>query len=746
MTTQQSVWPSFPVTLPYQVTVPWPSCLACDYAGVVVQQSPGLPCFYNTVIEKPCPQKIRRFFLERSVFELVEHHQYLPLSDQKLLGWYFGLSPEDKNTILEEGGFHRFLQRHPALEVSTHHVFVKYDIERTHPTQQTITSNNQMSGTSGAKYRCAVPHTRLKVEAPPTNVRSTFMMGCSNSWDGSQKHPHEEQLVSPLKSEWPTFVNESPSEYYTLDNIEMDGTECSDSRIQTVEQEQVSSLPDPDEENKTKEGCQDYMVHGNEYPLDDAKACLSFEVSSDKFHSIKEDDDSILACVASKDMKAHIEWVPVTTNVEALTASRETLKSNHSVLKINTAEKCTSPMPGMTTCDIIVGTELPPCKSAFTQTKDPATSDKHLMTEVHMADLDYLAEEFIKLRVAKEELAEQKAKSSGFKKECDCVHRARQAELCLLALQYSMCRQHCWRLYYISVEGGQLTELPQTPPANFVNVLQKLESDYNQMKDKILAGVPLQQLKPLSVDSEKITIGASFIPAQIIGDVLGNVSSWNSQEPQKRTSDEANGCPDNESRNGCQHSERKGKQENSNVSRAVTLPPQDRDATHEHKQEVKQTSACEAWYDAEEDLELAGPAVAAETGQDPTMVLKDQNNEPASMEAKRSALCVSNLTSNVTERIIQPPFSSSIKNRKVVCISPTAKGTCVPQHFGTMSSFDTLMAELTQRHPDIGRQRIVDALIELKAKHQGILSGLPLRTIRDMISELLTRPASATQL
>lgn len=36
------------------------------------------------------------------------------------------------------------------------------------------------------------------------------------------------------------------------------------------------------------------------------------------------------------------------------------------------------------------------------------------------------------------------------------------------------------------------------------------------MKDKILAGVPLQQLKPLSLDSEKITIGASFIPAQVI--------------------------------------------------------------------------------------------------------------------------------------------------------------------------------------------------------------------------------------
>lgn len=113
-------------------------------------------------------------------------------------------------------------------------------------------------------------------------------------------------------------------------------------------------------------------------------------------------------------------------------------------------------------------------------------------------------------------------------------------------------------------------------------------------------------------------------------------------------------------------------------------------------------------------------------------------------------LCYSiDLTSSVLsslQLIIQPPLSFSLKNRKVVCISPTAKGTCVPQHYGTMGSFDTLMAQLTQLHPDIGRQRIVDALIELRTKHQGVLSGLPLRTIREMTSELLTRPASSTQL
>lgn len=56
---------------------------------------------------------------------------------------------------------------------------------------------------------------------------------------------------------------------------------------------------------------------------------------------------------------------------------------------------------------------------------------------------------------------------------------------------------------------------PQEPPANIVSILQELEFDYNEMKRQILMGVPLEQLKPLSVNSEKITAGARYIPAQV---------------------------------------------------------------------------------------------------------------------------------------------------------------------------------------------------------------------------------------
>lgn len=195
--------------------------------------------------------------------------------------------------------------------------------------------------------------------------------------------------------------------------------------IQSIELQQVSSPLDSVEQNGTKAGCQDHMVYGNEYTVDDDEASLSFEDQSNNFHHVMEDDKSILACLASEDVKAHNNGVhldPVTTESEALAASSGTLKSDHSSIKKNTPEKYTSP-------------ELALCMSAFTQTEAPGTSDKHVITEVHMADLDYMAEvrlepksnhfnsssktlhnlfltfqEFIKLKMAKVELEEQKEK------------------------------------------------------------------------------------------------------------------------------------------------------------------------------------------------------------------------------------------------------------------------------------------------------------------------------------------------
>lgn len=66
---------------------------------------------------------------------------------------------------------------------------------------------------------------------------------------------------------------------------------------------------------------------------------------------------------------------------------------------------------------------------------------------------------------------------------------------------------------------------PKSPPVNMASVLQKLDSDYHHMREKILAGVPLEKLPPLSVDSEKITTGARYTPAQVRLRLLTHISN-----------------------------------------------------------------------------------------------------------------------------------------------------------------------------------------------------------------------------
>ncbi|XP_069388833.1 RNA-binding protein 44 isoform X3 [Paralichthys olivaceus] len=878
MATRRTVWPCFPLTLPGELLLPGQS-----YAGVI-------PILYDAVIEKPCPKERRKFLLERSVFDLVDAHLYLSLTDQKLLGWYLGLAPEDRKIILDEGGFHQFLQRHPALELSTHHVYVKSDNSgRIIPVQPAITCNQHIYKTGAKKSRCemlpsnvrknftrephevtchskplvhaaydspitqSAPLTRLNEDGPlwqmpscgavctDPAVLASFPLDVELERSGQRGNPELKSHISVMQDQNANIdancaevrqlqsnINKSPSEHCSSDSEDVDGGERSDRSVQSVASEQVSCSLGPAEETGTQEACLDNTDEAN----------LSFDDQNYDSPSIIEEDMSILVFVAPEEPQAK-----VATNSEAMSDTSETVTSP---AKEDTSENCPSPLHRVLTCDVMVGTEFVPRVSTFTQSEDPQTADKHVITEVHMADLDYLAEEFIKLNAAQKEQKE-KIRSLGCKlrKGCDCVARAQQAELRLLAVQLLMCRQHCWRLYCTSAEGDQLTTtvrdkdqyLPKEPPANISGVLQKLECDYNHMRDKILEGVPLEQLKPLCVDSEKIITGASYIPAHIIGDVLEDRPSRNALEPQGyKTLAEENRRPGDQSSDGFQDRQtQEKKEENSKTRRAVTCVPRSGGADHDaNKLEEKQIrAACkelnmsESWFDAEEDLEPTG---AADTGQDNTTISEGQTDatECPCEEAESSVLCVANLPRHVTEsevmswfqkyhpsdviisdvkndlrvaivtvtglqpaeaaarelngfrvkghtlhveRIsravggsqgqsrasqeateLQPPetdlrsterkrpLSSSIKSRKVVSISPTAKATFLPQHYGTMGSFDTLMAELTLHHPNVGRPRIVDALGELRAKHQGLLSGLPLRRIREMTSELLTRP------
>ncbi|XP_035990420.1 uncharacterized protein LOC118562259 isoform X1 [Fundulus heteroclitus] len=208
------------------------------------------------------------------------------------------------------------------------------------------------------------------------------------------------------------------------------------------------------------------------------------------------------------------------------------------------------------------------------------------------------------------------------------------------------------------------------------------------------------------------------------------------QGTQKHEGAEDSGHPDEGKK---RHQETKPVEERNEAWRDAALVP---------KEEIAKQISCdevdlsEVWYDAEDELQLPGQAAAVEIS--PNSDIADgQNAEPVNDESSYSVLYASNLPSNVTQLIDQP--LSSIQRRNVVYILPSPKGTCVPQHFGTMDSLGALMAELMQLHPDIGWQRIMDALMEAKGTHQGVLGSLPLSTIRDMISDLLTKSATVTQ-
>lgn len=185
-------------------------------------------------------------------------------------------------------------------------------------------------------------------------------------------------IVLCYRSEW-SRGDRSSSEYYSFDSIQIDGTMYNDRiTVQSADLEQLNCPLDP--ENSTKEQVQNDAVYDNSYTVDedDPKANLSTEEQSGNFYSFMEEDQSNHVCVASDGQKSH-------------SAISEIAESDQSVFKRNTEERSTSPVPCPPTCDVMVGTEPELYVSTSTQTEDPKTADKHIVTEVHMADLDYLA-------------------------------------------------------------------------------------------------------------------------------------------------------------------------------------------------------------------------------------------------------------------------------------------------------------------------------------------------------------------
>ncbi|XP_061735455.1 uncharacterized protein LOC133538130 isoform X5 [Nerophis ophidion] len=490
-----------------------------------------------------------------------------------------------------EGGFHQFLWRHPALEVLQHHVCLKNDIGGGRQAAKPNISHNQLTNGWPGKRETFVLREKPKLQQPHQDstfsLRDNFQVArpsCPGqfnpcietpAWDpvgalaglrldleqmdrGNQRaHQCSQKLATDDRAEWAPVGTQLQTEIHKLTGDEVKYSEC------------LSPQPEQDHTLMSIKGSKEPSAAG-ENPLEVPDVNDDTAVSSiEKQCGIMKDDDTII-CVF-KDQKTQIS--------EASSGPPETLVATSAVdselMKLSTANKWTSSLPCVASCGIMVGPPFSNRSSAFTQTEGQGTADKNVITEVHMSDLDYIAQQFSQLQAAPEG-RQQTDKSQDYRprEQCNCVQRARRAELSVLALQYHLCRMQCWALRLQDNTNQMDTELP----ASIVAALQKLDCDYNQMREKILAGVHLEHLKPLSA-------GCDRTPCIPIDHVLEAVSQWSSEVTQKAKSPDEDSC-------------RQGAPRRTSVVHQIQMVC----AKSRSPVTIVSKDNGEAWYDAEEDF------------------------------------------------------------------------------------------------------------------------------------------------
>ncbi|XP_066497332.1 RNA-binding protein 44 isoform X2 [Hoplias malabaricus] len=909
----------------------------------------------------------RIFLLNQSVFDLVKINHFLVLTDPRLLGWYLSLPAGDRKLIQEEGGFFHFLQRHPALEVTTDFVCLKQQVLRdlfTLPVTDMSSKLNKsrhpaIYGTShclncgtscppGAKKcnrcnilnlednvhvteeeksLCLLPNSvkeELNLMKPKRHepsmrrnldqlscIKSTShnlpipqvtLNSCQQNFDGThpaqicqeqkQMHLTEAQYLSQLwkegiwhdgtpqanlsldeeldmqgytrrspqvqvqelvdtSGELSNLNQETSPEYYSLNTTGLEHTSaqwsdapeshelgCNNSQMATKGSTEMSSVEEL-VENLVASGTEncvcsdslscnssewtDYTEEYQDLSSDDDLGC---EPKSDEYHSVVNEGVSSLERLASnpscsdscskrstpdrvsaskmslsvsqnepnfkpnvscKRSEATPAQLGVSQGVDATSDFRACFTSTQATeISQNTFEKLCR--------DIAVGTDsfTINCEQNI-QTLQISTTETSIVTEVRMSDLDVLSEEFEYLKRTEEEL------------KCIKDKMARSEAL----------------------------------PDILLQTLKTLKDDYLKMKSKILSGIHLDDLRPLSVDTSGISTETQYTPALVYESCLkGVLLEETFSNLDEALLDQASPVMKMETIDGFLSQPKSQYKADLAESKGV-CSKRSRAVFAFNKQTVvsgalKDINCSEAWFDAEEELGSDSPGGKEEKQTERGVSEMEHKGDRNGNPDQSSLLYVTDLPSNVTEcdlllwferyhasqvsittfgkgnraaivivkspsdaeaavrdvngqsiqdhvlhveHIHRPPtgdqhpfkassaelfqaackagpagerVSSTIKSSREPLQSsldrliniydkPTASGTCVPQHYATMGSFDTLMAQLSARHPEVNRMRIVKALLELRDKHQGFLSGLPLRAIADMTSDILAQ-------
>ncbi|KAK0134066.1 RNA-binding protein 44 [Merluccius polli] len=645
-----SMWSSFPLPPPHHVVDPYRAGnMAQGFAGPV-----------------PC----QMMPLNHSIFDLVRAHKVLQLTDPLLLSWYLSLPMADRK-LIQGGRGDNVLSKTTTpsnIDIPSEPMFPKaalfehcaascpssaarFSDRELQYLPNAVKESLELLDPSPARHRdpCS-----SEEDSPDPALYEDFSAQASASLDADLEHHSHWETPGPALQSLPSQARhcdprafteaageyEGTSEFYSLDGSPLYTSQLNNSSGT------YSMVPERDSPTRANAGSSStpgtmssFLTAGDN-SRDDlfhrSDLVKSNQEESPHYHSVLEDDKSILAWESRSGPQACVaRGCPTGAGDDT---KHHDSAPGHAGAKPLTVERAVSPWPRIVTCDVSVGTETR-CVSADTQMEAPATADQSTSTRIHMADLDYLAQEFVKINCAQRELHElnQQLKSSAEeRKPCErCASgggRAQRAELRLLALQYTMCQQHAWRDSYTSADHLAMTMThaeywPPGPPVALVSACQKLQCDYKEMRNKILAGVSLEQLEPLSVSSPTQTTSSPYTPPQIIGDALEDVSTRSG--PPERWDMETGGGnegpkpnpPKSEDPKAGQRVKAPAAQSKVNSSRAAFVIPKPCGPGADNKPQTvapvteevaearqaagdwKELRTSEAWYDAEEDLD-----------------------------------------------------------------------------------------------------------------------------------------------
>uniref|UniRef100_A0A8C3JFG7 TTC3/DZIP3/RBM44-like helical domain-containing protein n=1 Tax=Calidris pygmaea TaxID=425635 RepID=A0A8C3JFG7_9CHAR len=342
-------------------------------------------------------------------------------------------------------------------------------------------------------------------------------------------------------------------------------------------------------------------------------------------------------------------------------------------------------------------------------------------------------------------LDKQAVKSSA---SSDCqkiLQRAIEAELQILNAHYQMCYQHCLKIYKLALEENTCfsrcngnAELG----SSLMLVLEELKKNYNTMRMKIKTGVPLNALPPLSVEMKLFQISSSYVPLffyscwwpkflsvrgmPVLIYIVVLMTCLFSEffhtmylQPKcasKYQISDILSCVDSDNHRYaflCFKETNKAK-----------LAVEEMD----QKKINGKTISVELVNNSSENKSLVSQMLTNKIWHEIQPVDNGQRNDQDKLltSASNSVKAPDDTGENFLPKT-SAPFST---NSYDAFISP---------HALNLSSFTKLMKKLQEIHPEASRDRIVDALLEVRKNNKGILSGLSINSIVKRTSVILKK-------